>query len=180
MIKRFSLFAGLVFLFVSVGSADAGFGIYSLSTKAGLDVVQSNDTRNFFVLQSDIATVFSTRMRLEVSAEMGSGTDLDETTIKVVGGGAFLRYMWPNESHTAFAYMGGGLGVNRVRREIVIVNTIEHEMQWNVQFILVGMEKHVMKGRLKALCEVRWVLGDEEDATALRVAVGFGVNFGKP
>jgi len=180
MVKRFSFFAGLIILLSTVGGAEAGFGIYSLSTKTGLDVVQSNDARHFFVLQSDIATVFSKRMRLEVSGEVGSGTDLDETTIKVVGGGAFLRYMWPNESHTAFAYMGGGLGVNRVRRERVIVNTIEHEMQWNVQFILVGMEKHVMKGRLKALCEVRWILGDEEDATALRVAVGMGVNFGKP
>ena len=180
MVRTFSFFAGLIFMFFALGSAEAGFGIYSLSTKAGLDVVQSNDTRHFFVLQSDIATVFSKRMRLEVSAEMGSGMDLDETTINVIGGGAFLRYLWPNESHTAFAYMGGGLGINRVRREIVIVNTIEHEMHWNVQFILVGMEKHVMKGRLKALCEVRWVLGDEEDATALRAAVGFGVNFGKP
>jgi len=180
MRKWLIVFAGLFLLLATVKQADAGFGIYSLSSKAGLDVVQSNDTRHFFALQSDIATVFSKRMRFEVSGEWGSGTDLDGTTIQVIGGGGVLRYLWPNESRTAFAYMGGGLGLNRVRREVISTNTIAHDMQLTLHFILVGMEKHAMKGRLKALCEVRWVIGDEEDATALRAAVGLGVNFGKP
>jgi hypothetical protein len=178
MLKRLSSVAGLLVLLLAMGRADAGFGVHSLSTKAGLDVVQANDTRHFFALQSDIATVFSERMRLEVSGEIGSGTDLDGTRIKVVGGGGFLRYLWPNESHTAFAYMGGGLGLNRLRRRRLILDVFEYDMQLTVQFILVGMEKHLSKGRLKALCEVRWVLGDEEDATSLRAAVGFGFNFG--
>lgn len=180
MFRRVFIVAGFLVCFGTVNRADAGFGIYSLSTKAGLDVVQSNDTRHFFAIQSDIATVFSKRMRLEVSGEFGSGTDLDGTTIKVAGGGGFLRYMWPNESQTAFAYMGGGLGLNRVRRKRVILETFEYDMQLTLHFILVGMEKHAMKGRIKALVEVRWVIGDEEDATALRTAVGLGVNFGKP
>ncbi|MBT3605802.1 MAG: hypothetical protein HOE48_14850 [Candidatus Latescibacteria bacterium] len=180
MFKRFLIVAGFWVCCVSVNRADAGFGIFSLSTKAGLDVVQSNDTRHFFALQSDVATVFSKRLRLELSGEIGSGTDLDGTPIKSVGGGGFLRYLWPNESMTAFAYMGGGLGLNRLKRKRLILDTFEHDMQLTLHFILVGMEKHAMKGRIKALIEVRWVLGDEEDATALRTAVGLGVNFGKP
>ena len=180
MLKWLIVCAGLGVFGSLIGKADAGFGIHSLGPKVGLDVVQSNDTRHFFALSADVATVFSKRMRLELMAETGSGTDLDGTDIKVVAGGAFLRYMWPNEARTAFAYMGGGLGVNRLRRKRLILDTFEYDMQLTLQFILVGMEKHLMKGRLKTLFEVRWILGDEEDATSLRAAVGFGVNFGKP
>lgn len=180
MVKRLASVAGLIIMLCSFNEAEAGLGIYSLSTKVGLDVVQSNDTRHFYVLQSDIATVFSKRLRFEVAGEIGSGTDLDGTDIDVIGGGGFLRYMWPNEAHTAFAYMGGGFGLNRVKRFHIGFQEFQTDMQLTMHFILVGMEKHLMKGRLKALCEVRWVIGDEEDATALRTAVGIGVNFGKP
>ena len=109
-----------------------------------------------------------------------SDAGLDGTEIRVRGGGAFLKYRWPHESRLAFAYMGGGLGVNRVRRQRLITDVFEHNHQLALHFILMGMEKHLMKGRLKLLFEVRWVIGEEEDATALRSAVGFGINFGKP
>ncbi|MFT5365089.1 MAG: hypothetical protein ACI8V2_000026 [Candidatus Latescibacterota bacterium] len=179
MFKRLSSVVGLFVFLCAITQADAGFGIYSLSSMAGLDVVQANDTRHFFALKSDVATVFSKRMLLELLGEMGNGTDLDGTPIQVRGGGAFLRYLWPNDSQTAFAYMGGGLGLNRLRRTRLILDTFEYDMQLTLHFILVGMEKHLMKGRFKALCEVRWVLGDEEDASALRASVGIGVNFSK-
>lgn len=159
--------------------AQAGFKLYNLTSKVGLDVVQANDTRRFYVLQADVLSLFSPRFRLELGGEMGSGADLDDTEIKVVGGGAFFKYLWPNEAHNAYAYMGAGLGLNRVRRERLITNAIEHQMQLNLHFILIGMEKNFLKGRAKALFEVRWVIGEEEDATALRTAVGIGVNIGK-
>ncbi|MDA0712037.1 MAG: hypothetical protein O3B73_17710 [bacterium] len=180
MLRWGSCFAAILVILLAVSTADAGFGVRNLALKAGLDVVQSNDTRHFFSLQSDIATVFSKRMLLEVSGEMGVGTDLDGSEIKVVGGGGFLRYMWPNASQTAFAYMGGGLGLTRVRRWLIGFQKFDNDMQTTLHLILIGMEKHLSKGRLKALCEVRWVLGEEEDGTALRAAVGLGVNFGKP
>ena len=156
------------------------FKFYNLATRVGLDVVQSNDTRHFFVFQADVASLFSPRFRLELGGEWGRGDDLDETPIRVMGGGAFFKYLWPNESHSAFAYMGGGMGLSRVRRERLITNAIEHNTHVNLQIILIGMEKHLLKRRAKALFEVRWVLGEEEDATALRTSVGFGVNVGKP
>ena len=160
--------------------ADAGFGVYNLASKVGLDVVQSNDTRRFLIVQADVATLFTPRLLLEVGAEFGSGRDLDDTQIRVRGGGAFIKYLWPHPSNQAFAYMGGGLGLNRIQRERLITDTLEHQNQFALHFILVGMEKHLHRGRLKILFEVRWVIGEEEDATALRSAVGFGVNFGKP
>ena len=33
---------------------------------------------------------------------------------------------------------------------------------------------------MEILFEVRWVIGEEEDASALRTAVGIGFNIGKP
>lgn len=170
---------GCLILFVCLSDAQAGFGLYNVATKAGLDVVQSNDARRFYVLQADVATVFTPKLRLEVGAEFGHGHAIDETEIRVIGGGAYLRYLWPQDTGTGFAYMGGGLGLNRLRRESVVTGDFAHEMQLSLHMILIGLEKHVMKGRMKGLFEVRWVVGEEEDATALRIAVGIGMNFGK-
>ena len=170
---------GCLALFFCISDAQAGFGLYNVVTKTGLDVVQSNDARRFYVLQADVATVFTPRLRLEVGAEFGQGQALDETNIRAVGGGAYLRYLWPHDSGTGFAYMGWGLGLNRLRREALGTGAHSHEMQLSLHLILVGLEKHVMKGRMKGLFEVRWVVGEEEDATALRAAVGIGVNLRK-
>jgi hypothetical protein len=176
------VFAGVGFLVLIIfaSSAQAGFKLYNLATKVGLDVVQANDTRHFFVLQADIATVFSPNIRLEIGAETGSGSDLDGTEIQARGGGAYLKYLWPHKSGTAYAYMGGGLGVNRVRRERLIINEFQNEYQAALHFILVGMEKQLLNRRMEILFEVRWVIGEEEDASALRTAVGIGFNIGKP
>lgn len=180
MIRLRWIVIGCLFLLCTGADAQAGFGVYNVSTKVGLDVVQSNDTRHFYALQSDVATVFTPRLRLEVGGEWGSGTDLDDTEIRSIGGGAFLKYLWPNESKTAFAYMGGGLGLNQVRRQRLILNTYEYDMQLSLHIILIGMQKNLMKGRMSALFEVRWVIGEQEDATSLRTAVGVGMNFGRP
>ncbi len=176
------VFAGVGFfvLIVFASGAQAGFGLYNLATKVGLDVVQANDTRHFFVLQADIATVFTPNLRLEIGAEAGRGADLDGTEIRARGGGAFLKYLWPHKSGTAFAYMGGGLGVNRVRRERLITNKFQSEYQASLHFILIGMEKQLLRRKMEILFEIRWVIGEEEDASALRAAVGIGFNLGKP
>lgn len=170
---------GCLILFVCLSDAQAGFGLYNVATKAGLDVVQSNDARRFYVLQADVATIFSPRFRMEVGAEFGHGHAIDETSIRVMGGGAYFKYLWPHDAGAGYAYMGGGLGLNRLRRESVLTGEFLHDMQLSLHLILIGLEKHVKKGRLKGLFEVRWVIGEEEDATALRTAVGIGVNFGK-
>ncbi|MDP6039305.1 MAG: hypothetical protein QGG64_12200, partial [Candidatus Latescibacteria bacterium] len=60
---------GLFMVCLISGSAHAGLGLYSLAAKVGLDVVQANDTRHFYVFQADVATVFSKNLRLEVGAE---------------------------------------------------------------------------------------------------------------
>jgi hypothetical protein len=171
---------GFLMVCLITGSAHAGLGLYNLAAKVGLDVVQANDTRHFYVFQADIATVFTKNLRLEVAAEVGSGSDLDGTEIQVRGGGAFLKYLWPHKTGTAFAYMGGGIGVNRVRRERLIINEFQNEYQSTLHVILVGMEKHLLRGKMKILFEIRWIIGEEEDASALRTAVGVGFNFGSP
>ncbi len=171
---------GCFVLVLFSSSAQAGFGLYNLATKVGLDVVQANDTRHFFALQADIATVFTPNLRLEIGAETGSGSDLDGTEIQARGGGAFLKYLWPHKSGTAYAYMGGGLGVNRVRRERLIINEFQNEYQTSLHFILIGMEKHLLRRKVEILFEFRWVIGEEEDASALRTAVGIGFNLGNP
>lgn len=175
------VFAGVGFfvLMVFASGAQAGFGLYNLTTKVGLDVVQANDTRHFFVLQADIASVFTRNLRLEIGAEAGSGSDLDGTEIQARGGGIFLKYLWPHKSGTAFAYMGGGLGVNRVRRERLVPSEFQSEYQTALHFILIGMEKQLLNRKMEILFEIRWVIGEEEDASALRTAVGIGFNIGK-
>ena len=176
------VFAGIGFfvLMVFASGAQAGFGLYNLTTKVGLDVVQANDTRHFFGLQADIASVFTPNLRLEIGAEAGSGSDLDGTEIQARGGGVFLKYLWPHKSGTAFAYTGGGLGVNRVRRERLILSEFQSEYQTALHFILIGMEKQLLRRKMEILFEIRWVIGEEEDASALRAAVGIGFNIGKP
>jgi len=171
---------GLAILFFWASPTQAGVGLYSVATKVGLDVVQANDTRHFYIFQADVATLFSPRLHVELAAEFGSGSDLDGTEIKVKGGGVFLKYLWPHKSGTAFAYMGGGLGVNRLTRERLIINELQNEYQTALHVTLVGMEKHLMRGKMKILLEIRWVIGEEEDASALRTAVGVGFDIGKP
>ena len=178
MVRRV-LFGVLVLCFVGGSQpAGAGFGIYGLGGKVGLDVVQANDTRQFYVFQAQIATVFTPRLHLDLVAEVGSGTDLDTTEIKVVGGGTYLKYMWPSKTRRAFAYMGGGIAVTRIRR--IVIGRPEHATQGVLHLILLGMEKHAFRGRMKGILEVRWIIGDEEDASSLRTAVGIGVNLRKP
>ena len=172
--------AGVFILLVGVGDTSAGFGLYSVGTKVGLDVVQANDTRHFYGAQADIATIFTPKLRLEVAGEMGYGRDLDDTKIRVIGGGLFFRYLWGSKSGKAFAYMGGGVGGTRIRRFSIVFNEYQHENQMVFHFIPLGMEKHVFQGRAKGIFEVRWVLGDAEDVSSLRVAVGIGLNIGKP
>ena len=171
---------GIAIIMSVTSPAQAGLGLYSVATKVGLDVVQANDTRHFYIFQADIATLFSPNLRLEVAAEFGNGSDLDGTEIQVRGGGAFFKYLWPHKSGTAFAFMGGGVGVNRVRRERLIINEFQNEYQTSLHVTLVGMEKHLLRGKMKILLEIRWVIGEEEDASALRTAVGVGFNIGKP
>ena len=170
--------AGFFMVCLITGGAHAGFGLYNFAAKVGLDVVQANDTRHFYAFQADVATVFSKNLRLEIGAEAGSGSDLDGTEIQVRGGGVFFKYLWPHKSGNAFAYMGGGLGVNRVRRERLIINEFQNEYQSGLHIILVGMEKHLLRRKMKILFEIRWVIGEQEDASALRTAVGLGFNFG--
>ncbi|MCZ6636157.1 MAG: hypothetical protein O7G87_22395 [bacterium] len=177
MWRRF--FFGVVVVFLlETSPARAELGLYGLGGKIGLDVVQANDTRHFWVLQADVASVFTPRLHLDIAGEVGSGTDLDNSEIKVVGGGAYLKYLWPSKSRRAFAYMGGGFAVTRIER--TVLGQIEHAKQLVMHLILVGMEKHAFRGRMKGIFEIRWVIGDEEDASSLRAAVGIGVNIKKP
>jgi len=158
--------------------AFAGFGIYSVGGKVGLDVVQSNDTRQLFTLQADVASVFTPRLHLELAGESGNGADLDGTNIQVRGGNLILKYIWPNARRTAFAYLGFGFGVTRIRR--FLISSLVNTYQSTLHLVLLGMEKHTMQGRLKGFVEMRFIFSDIEDASSIRVAFGLGFNVKKP
>ncbi len=158
----------------------AGPGLHDVSAKVGLDVVEANDTRHFYVLQADVATLFSPKVRLELSGEMGRGADLNGTDIEVVGVSGVVKYLWANKRRTVFAFTGGGLGFSRFQRWRTIPNEVYHETDITLHYILVGLERHAFKGRVKGIFEVRLVLGSEEDASALRTAVGLGFVLKKP
>ena len=50
---------------------------------------------------------------LEFAAEIGSGRDLAVKEVEVEGGSTIVKYYWDNKKKTAYAFSGGGLGVNR-------------------------------------------------------------------
>jgi len=174
-----AILCGLLLVFLTT-PARAGIGLYNVGAKFGLDVVQANDTRRTLVVQADIASLFGPKVRLELAGEVGHGTDLDGTGIRVLGWGAMARYLWANEKQNAFAYTGLGVGVSRFRRESLYSTAYLYQNDLMLHFVLVGMEKHVFHRRVKGIAELRWVLGDMEDASALRAAVGLGFILRKP
>ena len=157
-------------------SAHAGLGLYNIGPRVGKDVVQGDDTRTFYILYTDIGTLFSPRVLWEVSAETGSGRDLGGRDVDVVGGSTIFKYYWANKNKTAYAFTGGGLGLNRYRR----FEAAQFRTQWNtsLHFVLLGMERHVKN--VKGIFEVRWLLGNIEGASALRVNVGLSYMIKSP
>jgi len=172
--------AGCLALALWTGTGWAGINLYNVAGKIGLDVVQGNDTRHFYLIQTDVATLFSPRVRLELSGEIGYGADLDGSNIQALGANGMIRYLWANKRGTAFAFTGGGVGVTRLRREPLFSENYAYDTDLTLQFVLIGMEKHVFNRRVKGILEVRLVLGDQEDASALRTAVGVGFILKRP
>lgn len=158
--------------------ADAGIGLHTLGPRVGKDVVQGDDTRTFFIFQADIGTLFSPRVLWEVAAEAGSGRDLGGRDVDVVGGSSVFKYYWVNKRKTAYAYTGGGLGVNRYKR--FEAGRFRTQLDTSIHFILLGMERHVWAKTTKGVLEVRWLLGNIEGATSLRVSVGISYMFKAP
>ncbi|HAA74668.1 TPA: hypothetical protein DCE37_06060 [Candidatus Latescibacteria bacterium] len=146
----------------------AGIGLYNIGPRVGKDVVQGDDTRTLWLVKADIATLFSPKVLLEVSGETGSGRDLGGRDVDVVGGSTIFKYYWVNRRKTAYAFTGGGLGVNRYRR--FEAGAFRDQLDTSIHFVLLGMERHLEK--LKGVFEVRWLLGNIEGATSLRVTLG--------
>ena len=157
---------------------DAGFALYSLGPRVGKDVVNGDDTRTFFMFQADVATLFSPRVLLEIAGETGSGRDLSGRDVDVAGGSAVFKYYWVNKKKNAYAFTGGGLGVNRYRR--FEAGAFRTQLDTSVHFILLGMERHVWAKTTKGVFEVRWLLGNVEGASALRVSLGVSYLFKLP
>ena len=156
--------------------ADARIGLFNAGPRVGKDVVQGDDTRTFYTIHADIATLFSPRVLWELSAETGSGRDLAGRDVEVVGGSSIVKYYWVNKRKTAYAFTGGGLGLNRYRR----FEAGAFRNQWNssIHFVLLGMERHLP--RVKGVFEVKWLLGNIEGASALRVDFGISYKIKKP
>ena len=150
--------------------AEAGIGLYALGPRVGKDVVSGDDTRTFFMFQADVATLFSPRVMLEIAGESGSGRDLSGRDVDVAGGSTVVKYYWVNRKKNAYAFTGGGLGVNRYRR--YEAGAFRTQFDTSVHLILLGMERHVWDKTTKGVFEVRWLLGTVEGASALRVSLG--------
>jgi hypothetical protein len=163
-------------VFGTSAPALAGFGLYNFGGRIGKDVVQGDDTRTLYVMNADIATVFSPRVLWELSAERGSGDDLAGNEVIVTGGSTLFKYYWVNQNKTAYAFTGGGIGLNRYRR----FEAGAFRTQWNssLHWVLLGMEKHLT--RVKGVFEVKWLLGNIEGASALRVDFGLSYKIRMP
>ena len=160
------------------GNAQGSIGLYSFETQVGLDVVQRNDTRRLYTLSADIAKFFNSKLYVQIAGEYGSGNDSNSDYIRVTGGNIFFKYCWPNRFRTANAFMGLGIGVTQIKRKNGEWSPLSTQPVWHLTFI--GMEKYVFGKRMKGVCEIRWVLGDEKDSSSLRASVGIGVNIKKP
>ncbi len=177
-VNRFSVAYCAIILLVSIAPADAGLGLYSFGPRVGKDVVQGDDTRTLYTFHADVATLFSPRVLWEVSGETGSGRDLGGRDVDVVGGSSIIKYTWVNKKKTAYAYTGGGLGVNRYRR--FEAGAFRNQFDTSIHFIMLGMERHVLGDSAKGVFEVRWLFGNIEGATALRVSLGASYLFKAP
>ena len=173
-LKRLALIALLTLLWGE--PADAGIGLYNFGPRVGKDVVQGDDTRTFYMFQADISTLFSPRVLWEIAAETGSGRDLGGRDVEVVGGSTIFKYYWVNKRKTAYAFTGGGIGVNRFKR--FEAGSFRTQYDTSVHWVLLGMEKHLKKA--KGVLEVRWLLGSVEGASALRVSLGISYKIKTP
>jgi hypothetical protein len=136
----------------------------------GKDVVSGDDTRTFFMFQADVAQLWSPRILLEVAGETGSGVDLAGQDVEVAGGSTIFKYYWVNKTKNAYAFTGGGFGVNRFRR--FLSGGFRTETDTSIHFVLLGMERHVFQKRAKGVLDIRWLIGNIEGASALRVGLG--------
>jgi hypothetical protein len=153
--------------------AQSQLGLYSFGPRVGKDVVSGDDTRTFWMFQADVAKLWSPRVLLEIAAEIGSGRDLAGKQVEVEGGSTIVKYYWVNKKKTAYAFSGGGLGVNRYRR--FLAGAFRTETDISIHIVVLGMERHVFQKRAKGVLDIRWLIGSVEGASALRV--GLGVNY---
>ncbi|MBE84243.1 MAG: hypothetical protein CME21_16900 [Gemmatimonadetes bacterium] len=167
-----------VCLFCVSTPVHGGIGLHAFGPRVGKDVVQGDDTRTLFSFHADVGTLFSPRVLWEISGETGSGRALGGRDVNVVGGSTIFKYYWVNKRKTAYAYTGGGLGVNRYKR--FLAGSFRTQLDTSIHFILLGMERHVFQKKAKGIFEVRWLLGTVEGATALRVTLGVGYLFRSP
>jgi hypothetical protein len=150
--------------------AQSQLGLYSFGPRVGKDVVSGDDTRTFWMFQADVAKLWSPRVLLEFAAEIGSGRDLAGKEVEVEGGSTIVKYYWVNKKKTAYAFSGGGLGVNRYRR--FLAGAFRTETDISIHIVVLGMERHVFQKRAKGVLDIRWLIGSVEGASALRVGLG--------
>ena len=160
----------LALILITHLDVDAQLGLYNFGPRFGKDVVSGDDTRTFYMLQADVAQLWSPRILLEVAAETGSGRDLQGEDVDVSGGSIIFKYHWANRKKTAYAFSGGGIGVSRYRRKLG--GEFRTEIDTSFHFVLIGMERHVFQKRAKGVLDIRWLIGTIEGASALRVGLG--------
>ena len=160
----------LVVMLAAPLPAQGQLGLYSFGAQVGKDVVSGDDTRTFWMVQADVARLWSPRVLIEIAGETGSGRDLAGQQVEVAGGSSIVKYYWVNKKKTAYAFSGGGLGVNRYRR--FLAGAFRTETDTSIHLVLLGMERHVFQKRAKGVLDIRWLLGTVEGASALRVGVG--------
>jgi hypothetical protein len=169
-LNRFTLIPALTLILVSHSALDAQLGLQNFGPRVGKDVVSGDDTRTFWMFQADIAQLWSPRILLEVAAETGSGRDLQGENVEVAGVSTIFKYYWVNKKKNAYAFSGGGFGVNRYRR--FFGGEFRTETDTSIHFVLVGMERHVFQKKAKGVLDIRWLIGNVEGASALRVGLG--------
>ncbi len=88
------------------GGGGLNLGLYGFSMRMGLDIDGGGDAQPLLSLALDIGDVFTRRLRLRPSAEIGFGTAVDTYVVN-----AEVMFRFADDTEAAVPYIGGGFGV---------------------------------------------------------------------
>lgn len=88
----------------ATGSGGLNLGLYGFSMRMGLDI--EGDAEPLVSLALDIGDVFTDRLRLRPSAEIGFGNAVNTYVVN-----AEIMFRFTDDTEAAVPYVGGGLGV---------------------------------------------------------------------
>ena len=91
---------------VTSGNGGLNLGLYGFSMRMGLDIEGGGDAQPLLSLALDMGDVFTRRLRLRPSAEIGFGNAVDTYVVN-----AEVMFRLADDTEAAVPYIGGGFGV---------------------------------------------------------------------